>query len=208
MNLNFYPNDFNQQQYNQAMNPAFNPYATLMGFNANTNLQNIGKGAEDRLKQLQEQLNSNSLTQQNNNQNTQQAQPYYLFCGDKNDWDEFLILHYGITEQNIFEDYKLFLQAKQELLEEQGKSKKDTMKDKIRNKNITNRDNIKNDIKSNVAPKHKFNRQYTKKQHKQTIANTNTVFNRDNNSANMGYSLQSDNRLLEPSESQPKEVNR
>lgn len=50
----------------------------------------------------------------------QQEQPYYLFCGNKTDWDEFLMLNYNITEQNIFDDYKLFLQAKQEDLKDVG----------------------------------------------------------------------------------------
>ena len=57
---------------------------------------------ENQLKNLQQNI-QNQFAPQNQTQ-----QPYYLYCGNKNDWDEFLMLNYGITERNIFDDYKLF----------------------------------------------------------------------------------------------------
>lgn len=121
MNLNFFPNDYNQQ-YTQHLNP----YSNMFGFDANKVLQNFQQSAETQLQNLQQNIQ---------NQYTQQGQqPYYLYCGNKHDWDEFLMLNYGMTEKSIFDDYKLFLQAKQELVEEQGQNKLNTMKDKLKNK--------------------------------------------------------------------------
>ena len=101
----------------------------------------------DKLNQLKLLSNPQANTQQlpqvsnadyastNVQNNTVQVQPqrYYLDCGIKEDWDDFLRLNYGITEKDIFDDYKLFLQAKQEIISEQGKSKLETMKERIKN---------------------------------------------------------------------------
>lgn len=183
MNLNFYPSDFNQQT-------AINPYATLLGLDSNNVLQQFQKNAENKLTQLQNQMPS-QFSQ--NNQNVAN-QPYYLFCGNKNDWDEFLLLNYGITEQSIFDDYKLFLQAKQEILEEQGQNKINTMKDKIKNK-----DNImvKTDatIQSNVKPNKQFVQQPVP-----TIGDDNSTVN--------GYISEPNNRQYEQNKQQFKNINK
>ena len=122
MNLNFYPNNYGQQP--------INPYLNMLGVDANKLMQTFQQSAESQLQNLQQNIQSQFMPQ---NQN-QPQQPYYLYCGNKNDWDEFLMLNYGMTEKNIFDDYKLFLQAKQELVEEQGQNKINTMKDKLKNK--------------------------------------------------------------------------
>ena len=180
MNLNFYPNGFNPMS---DTNNVYNPYATLLGLNGQETLKQFQQNLENKLQQLQGQYNNN--LQQNNTQNQNIQQPYYLFCGNKRDWDEFLILHYGITEQNIFDDYKLFLQAKQEILEEQGKNKKDTMKDKLRSSND------KPNIKSNVSTKQPRDNKQWKSTPKYNIGrnNINTVAK---------YTSQRDNRPVEP----------
>lgn len=191
MNLNFYPNSYNEPSFNNG----YNPYMTVMGLDNGAGLKNLQQNAENNLKQIQ-QL-QNNFNAQNTQNNDIQNKPYYLFCGNKNDWDEFLYLNYGITEQNIFDDYKLFLQAKQELLQEQGQNKIDTMKDKIRNKNNRAFSNVDSTIQSNIKPNNepaKF---------EQFPAN-----NRYNDSVVMGDSSKPDNRLLEPSKQQSKEVNK
>ncbi len=179
MNLNFYPNGFNPMS---DTNNIYNPYATLLGLNGQETLKQFQQNAENKLQQLQGQFANN--LQQNNTQNQNVQQPYYLFCGNKTDWDEFLMLHYGITEQAIFDDYKLFLQAKQELLEEQGKNKKDTMKDKLRN------NNDKSNVKSSVSPKSTRN----SKQWKSTSINN---INRRYTNPSVRDNSQRDNRPLE-----------
>ena len=135
MNLNFYPTDFNNPFLN-GYSPYLQPYN-----NQQYNVNNLQQKVEESMKQLS-QIQSQT-------QNQSHTQPYYLFCGNKSDWDEFLMLNYGITEQAIFNDYNLFLQAKQELLEEQGQNKINSMKDKIKNKGAVNVDST---IKSNVKP--------------------------------------------------------
>ena len=60
-----------------------------------------------------------------------QEQRYYLDCGNKQDWVEFLRINYGLTETQIFDDYKLFLQAKAELNEDNNKEKLEAMKQKL-----------------------------------------------------------------------------
>lgn len=188
MNLNFYPSNFNQ--------PNINPYSTLLGLDNGNALNRFQSETEGRLQQLQSQMNQNQLQNnfipqgQTQNQNAQQGQPYYLFCGNKNDWDDFLLLNYGITEKTIFDDYKLFLQAKQEILEEQGQNKINIMKDKIRNKNnskgVTNVDaTIKSSVKPNNKPKHSINRV--------------------NDSVNLEYSSKPSDGLLEQDKLQHKE---
>ena len=117
--------------------------------------QKIQQDTQNRLQQLQSVI---GVQPHNNQYNIQQGiekneQPYYLFCGNKEDWDEFLLLNYGITEQTIFDDYKLFLQAKQELQNEQGQNKINVMKDRIKNMNNDKRFvNVDSTIKSNVKP--------------------------------------------------------
>ena len=191
-NLNFYPNDVNQS----SLNNGFNPYNTLLGLDNNLNPQLIQKNLDNRLNQIQQLQNNYHVNQQQSNQE-ELKQPYYLFCGDKNDWDEFLMLNYGMTEKSIFDDYKFFLQAKQEILQEQGQNKIDSMKDKIRNKNndkgLTNVDAT---IQSNIKPV------------QQQRTNTESDINRFSNNASMGYNSQSDNGLDEQDKCQSKTVNR
>lgn len=169
-NLNFFPNNYGQPNYNN-----FNPYANILGLENNQVFQNMQKSVEDKLGQVQQ------IQNQFIQQNTQQEnKPYYLFCGNKSDWDEFLILNYGITEQAIFDDYKLFLQAKQELIEEQGQQQKNTMKDKIRNNN-KGFVNVDSTVQSNVKPT---------KQPK-------SIINRECTGSNLEYTGESNNGLLE-----------
>jgi hypothetical protein len=176
-NLNFFPNGYNQPNYNN-----FNPYGNLLGLENNPAFQNIHKNVEDKLNQVQQ------IQNQFIQQNTQQEnKPYYLFCGNKSDWDEFLILNYGITEQAIFDDYKLFLQAKQELIEEQGQQQKNTMKDKIRNNN-KGFVNVDSTVQSNVKPT---------KQPK-------PILNRECVGTNVEYTGEPNNGLLEHNTKQEK----
>ena len=101
-NLNFYPNDYNNSAFNTQY---VSPYQT-----ADLNLKKLQQETENRLKQINQMTNNIGIRQPQVQQNVQQQeQPYYLFCGNKTDWDEFLMLNYNITEQNIFDDYKLFL---------------------------------------------------------------------------------------------------
>lgn len=140
-NLNFYPNGYNQPDI-------YNPYRYT-----NQYTQQTLKEAENRLQQLQNQINPAPQQNQPKSNNP----PYYLYCGDKDEWDEFLMLNYGITEQAIFDDYKLFLQAKKELMSEQGQNRIDFMKDKIRNKD-KGVVNVDSSVKSNVKPRANINR--------------------------------------------------
>lgn len=171
-NLNFYPNDYNQQNIGNNFSNPYNPYHTLLGLDNNTGFRNIQQLAENMPSPF------NNMSQQNNQSS---RKPYYLYCGDKNDWDEFLQLNYGITEQIIFDDYKLFLQAKQELMEEQGQNKINNMKDKIRGNNFVNVDST---IQSNVKPEYKQSNIKPK---------SNNI--RDDISINNGYNSESDNGL-------------
>lgn len=175
MNLNFYPTDFNQ--------PHINPYLNMLGVDTNKLVQNFQQTAENQLKQIQNQFVP---------QNQDLQQPYYILCGNKKDWDEFLWLNYGMTEKNIFDDYKLFLQAKQELLEEQGQNKINTMKDKIKNKdNMVIPDAT---VQSNIKPE------------KQFVQSNNII--RDSISVNNGDISEPVNRQLESNKRQIKENNK
>lgn len=152
-NLNFYPNDINNFNNTNGFGNNYNPYTAISDYNSN--FQKIQQDTQNRLQQLQSVI---GVQPHNNQYNIQQdieknKQPYYLFCGNKEDWDEFLLLNYGITEQTIFDDYKLFLQAKQELQNEQGQNKINVMKDRIKNMNNDKRFvNVDSTIKSNVKP--------------------------------------------------------
>lgn len=175
MNLNFYPNNYTQQPTN--------PYLNVLGIDSNRVLQNFQQTAENQLQNLQQNIQSQFMPQ---NQNAQQ--PYYLYCGNKNDWDEFLILNYGMTEKNMFDDYKLFLQAKQEILEEQGQNKINTMKDKLKNKDNSM---VVPDasVQSNIKP-------------------TKHTNNRYNDSVNNGDISKPANRQLEHNNRQVKQTNK
>ena len=210
-NLNFYPNDF----YQSGFGNGYNPYTTLLGLDNNAGLKYIQNNAENRLNQLQNniqnQFTPQNFMQQNNNQ---VQQPYYLFCGKKEDWDEFLMLNYGITEQTIFNDYKLFLQAKQELLEEQGQNKIDTMKDRIKNKDKDRRfTNIDATVQSNVKPmvqqpiQQPVQQQYIQQPTNQPVEQP-VIINGNSNGFNMGDSSESDNGLRKQSGFKPKDTNR
>lgn len=78
-----------------------------------------------------------------------QEQRYYLDCGNKQDWTEFLRINYGLTETQIFDDYKLFLQAKAELNEDNNKEKLEAMKQKL-SPSRKEKGNVSNDLQSNV----------------------------------------------------------
>lgn len=101
------------------------------------NPNNLGN-LQDLQNNLQEQINKlNDLKNLNINQPSQvvqqplQPQRYYLDCGNKEDWNEFLKINYNLTERQIFDDYKLFLQAKAELSEDTNKEKLEEMKQKL-----------------------------------------------------------------------------
>lgn len=154
-NLNFFPNNFDQNNFK---NP-YTPYGNMYGIN-HLNQQSLLDNKLRELQGIQQGIQQSQQGQQNN-------KSYYLFCGDKADWDEFLYLNYGITEEDIFEDYKLFLQAKQELIEEQGKNRINNMKNKIVNNKM-----VDSTLKSNVKPK--------QVQENDTVRVNNNVTNRDN----------------------------
>ena len=99
-------------------------------------MENLRNTLNDQINKLDQLRNvSNQAYQPNNNQtNNPQPQRYYLDCGVKEDWQQFLKLNYGITENQIFEDYKLFLQAKAELHEDANKEKLEAMKNKLASK--------------------------------------------------------------------------
>lgn len=200
-NLNFYPQDFGQSGFANG----YNPYITLLGLDNNAGLQHIQKEAENRLQQIQNQIGlQNSIMTQNQTQNQQQTQnQYYLFCGRKEDWDEFLMLNYGMSEQAIFEDYKLFLQAKQEILTERGQNKIDNMKDKIRSKNNDNRF-VKLDatVQSNVKPT------TVQQPDIQPTTKQATDFNGNSNGISLGGGSEPNNGLHKQGGFQPKNINR
>lgn len=207
-NLNFYPNDLNQN----GISNAYNPYATLLGLDNNAGLKFLQTEAENRLQQIQNQFSpygAPQYAQQNTPNNNQQ--PYYLFCGNKNDWDEFLMLNYGITEQSIFNDYKLFLQAKQELLEEQGQNKIDTMKDRIKNKDKDKRfTKIDATVQSNVKPmvqQQPVQQQFVQQSRIEPTEQP-TSINGNSNSVGVGDSSKLDNGLHKQGGFQPKNTNR
>lgn len=101
------------------------------------NLESLQTALQDQITKL-DQIRNIHLSNYNKpqNQNTQQSpnlnpQRYYVDCGIKEDWDEFLRIHYNLTEKQIFEDYMLFLQAKAEIYEDANKEKLETMKKKL-----------------------------------------------------------------------------
>lgn len=188
-NLNFYPNDLNN------LSNSFNPYSSYMSMNQN-NLDN-------KLQQIQNI--QNQFLNQNNTNN--KNQPYYLFCGNKSDWDEFLMLNYNTTETNIFNDYKLFLQAKQELMEEQGQNKINNMKNKIKNNKF---EGIDNAIKSNIKPVDVQVQQSIQQPVQQQPINQfngQPIVNGNSNNNSLGDSNQFNNGLHKPSECKPKKFN-
>lgn len=109
--------------------------------NANS-LEGLQAALQDQMEKL-DQIRNISISNSKTNQVQQSLQPqrYYLDCGVKEDWEEFLKINYNLTENQIFEDYKLFLQAKAEIYEDKNKEKLQNMKDKIigpvGNKNTT-----------------------------------------------------------------------
>lgn len=103
--------------------------------NMNNNLENLQNTLQDQIAKL-DQLKNISLNRNAQVQSPLQEQRYYLDCGKKEDWDEFLKINYGITETQIFDDYRLFLQAKIEINESQDKEKLELMKQKIKPSNV------------------------------------------------------------------------
>lgn len=97
-------------------------------------LENLRNNLNEQIAKL-DQLKNISLNQNQPKVNQPlQPQRYYLDCGIKEDWEEFLKLNYGITEAQIFEDYRLFLQAKVELSKDTDKEKLEAMKNKLKPK--------------------------------------------------------------------------
>jgi len=106
MNLNFY--NPNNQNYLESLQQSINDYT-------------------NKLNQLKDITLGNSAPQPAG----LNPKHYYLDCGIKDDWDEFLRINYNLNENQIFEDYKLFLQAKVELHEDTDKEKLEAMKKKL-----------------------------------------------------------------------------
>lgn len=122
----------------------------------NDYLENLRATLNENLNKL-DQLRNMSLTP--NSQTSKINQPlnpqrYYLDCGIKEDWEEFLKINYNISEKQIFDDYRLFLQAKSELSETADKEKLQAMKEKIspntKIKENRNVGNITNDNNQSV----------------------------------------------------------
>lgn len=96
------------------------------------NLQDLQNNLQEQINKLNELKNINiTATPTSVVQQPLQPQRYYLDCGNKDDWNEFLRINYNLTEAQIFDDYKLFLQAKAELSEDTNKEKLEEMKLKI-----------------------------------------------------------------------------
>lgn len=85
----------------------------------------------EQFNQLYGQLQSQLQNQQFN-----QNQPYVIVCGKKEYWDEFLQLNYGLTEKDIFDDYKIFLQAKSEQSQQENQNKLQRFKEQLGGHNI------------------------------------------------------------------------
>lgn len=66
---------------------------------------------------------------------------YPVECVNKKLFNEYLKIQHGISEDEFFADYKLFLDAQQELASELVEDKKEEMKNKIKNANKSNSTN-------------------------------------------------------------------
>ena len=119
--------------------------------NAN-NLESLQNALQEQINKL-DQLRNMSLKPQVNQ--PLQEQRYYVDCGKKEEWDQFLKLNYGITEEQIFSDYRLFLQAKEELSQDTNKEKLEEMKRKIAPKRI--KENASNIATVNNQPPNVIN---------------------------------------------------
>lgn len=91
-------------------------------------LENLQMSLQEQIEKL-DQLRNLDFNQPRRQQPPPQR--YYLDCGNQADWEQFLNINYGITEAQIFEDYRLFLQAKAELSQSQDKERLEEMKKKI-----------------------------------------------------------------------------
>lgn len=91
-------------------------------------LENLQMSLQEQIEKL-DQLRNLDFNQPRRQQPPPQR--YYLDCGNQADWEQFLNINYGITEAQIFEEYRLFLQAKAELSQSQDKERLEEMKKKI-----------------------------------------------------------------------------
>lgn len=98
-------------------------------YNHNTSIESLQNNLDEQIAKLNE-LRSFKPAPQKVVQETR----YYLDCGNKKDWVEFLNIHYNLTEEQMFDDYKLFLQAKAEVFEDTNKEKLEAMKAKLSTK--------------------------------------------------------------------------
>ena len=131
MNLNFYQ-------------PENNSYLESLRNNLNEQIAKL-----DQLRNISLNQKPNAVTTEISNQ----PKRYYLDCGIKADWDEFLKLNYGLTETQIFDDYRLFLQAKTELSKDADKEKLEAMKNKLKPKGPIDVANNTNHInESDIEP--------------------------------------------------------
>ena len=137
-------------------------------YNPQTNgLEELQRSLQDQLVKLDElkkvqNIITNPAPVVNPNPRPQlDEKRYYLDCGNKEDWEQFLKVNYDITEKQIFDDYKLFLQAKAELNEDANREKLDKMKQKLTNKEGNNVQSIYNQpvqsVHNESVPVHQSN---------------------------------------------------
>ena len=122
-------------------------------------LEGLRNNLTDQINKLEElrniSLNNKGVPTNTNTGDTPQR--YYLDCGIKEDWDEFLKLNYNISEKQIFEDYRLFLQAKLEISQDADKEKLEAMKQKLKPKK--EKVNVPNNTDVNVQHANRHNKQ-------------------------------------------------
>ena len=96
-------------------------------YNHNKSLESLQNNLDEQIAKLNELRSFKPAPQKV----VQETTRYYLDCGNKKDWIEFLNIHYNLTEEQMFDDYKLFLQAKAEVFETNNKEKLEAMKEKL-----------------------------------------------------------------------------
>ena len=166
-------------------------------------LENLQNALQEQITKL-DQIRSMDLANYNkpsnnvNNVNQLNPQRYYLDCGNKQDWEEFLKINYNITERQIFEDYRLFLQAKAEINEDRNKEKLEDMKQKLASpKNVDNRikeefspNNISNQQMYNIHQSLPINQQVDIKNMEKSNASNTTINSNQNVVSNNAYKLE------------------
>ena len=150
MNLNFY--NPSNQGYLESLQQSINDYTNKL----------------NQLKDITLGTNNNNIS------SSLDPRHYYLDCGIKDDWDQFLKINYNLNEAQMFEDYKLFLQAKMELHKDTDKEKLEAMKQKL---SASSRDKgLKEQVIPNANDTTNVGNQRSNNVHKQQMAiNTNNI---------------------------------